>query len=128
MRKVVLGALFVGIALAVVGVLNVINSAGEKVDDRLPAVVSSPPAPRVSLRPDTIREGTWEVGTDVKPGKYKTRGAVDSRIPMCYWDVKVGDEITDQGVKDQTDAQGIVTLKKGEVFTTSGCEEWYAVK
>lgn len=85
-------------------------------------------SPQVSPRPGTIREGTWEVGSDVKPGKYKTKGALETVIPMCYWDVKTGDRITDQGVKNKPNEQGIVTLKKGQVFTTSGCNEWYPFK
>jgi len=84
--------------------------------------------PKKSPSPDTIDEGTWEVGSDVKPGKYKTKGALPGAIPMCYWDVKIGEEFKDQGVKDKAGEQGIVTLKKGQVFTTSGCEPWYASK
>jgi hypothetical protein len=74
--------------------------------------------------PGTIREGTWEVGTDVKPGKYKTPGPTRGPIPLCYWDVKTGETFVDQGVKDKVGAQGIVNLKKGQVFTTNGCEPW----
>lgn len=89
--------------------------------------VSTKATPKRSASPDMIQEGTWIVGTDVKPGKYKTLGAADSQIPMCYWDVRTGSEtgeIIAQGVKDKANAQGLVTLKKGQYFTTSGCSDW----
>jgi hypothetical protein len=81
--------------------------------------------------PARIGEGTWEVGTDVKPGKYKTSGAADSVMPMCYWDVRKGSEtgeFKDQGLVDSATAQGRVTLKAGDFFKTSGCNNWTAVK
>ena len=83
-----------------------------------------------SQRPNTIRKGTWRVGEDVKPGKYRTNGALPSEIPMCYWDVRQGSETgdyLDQGVT-KVDEPGLVTLKKGQYFKTTGCEEWYEVK
>lgn len=80
----------------------------------------------VSQRADTIRPGTWEVGKDVKPGKYKTAGATNPEIPLCYWHVMEDGQIMAQGVKDQVGAQGIVTLTKGDLFETNGCEPWYA--
>lgn len=89
---------------------------------------SATPSAKRSVRPDTIQEGTWEVGSDVKPGKYKTKGAVEGIVTLCYWDVQKGGEIVAQGVKDKPGAQGIVTLKTGQTFTTSGCEPWYASK
>lgn len=77
--------------------------------------------------PVTIGDGTWEVGTDVKAGKYRTPGPVNSVLVMCYWDVRNGSEegeIVAQGVKNDLGAQGLVTLRKGQFFTTSGCEAW----
>lgn len=81
----------------------------------------------VGSSPRVIREGTWEVGVDVQAGKYKTSGPADTSLPLCYWDVRAGSpegDIKTQGVKDEADAQGVVTLRKGEFFTTSGCKDW----
>lgn len=77
--------------------------------------------------PAGIGEGTWVVGKDIKAGKYRTTGASDSSIPLCYWDIRTGSEsgtIKTQGVKATATAQGLVTLKTGEYFTTSGCKTW----
>jgi hypothetical protein len=87
-------------------------------------------SPQASQRPVTIRQGTWEVGVDVKAGKYRTGGALPSSIPMCYWDVRDGSPTGDfraQGVT-KVDESGIVVLKKGQFFKTSGCEDWYPAK
>jgi hypothetical protein len=92
--------------------------------------VKAVPKTSASQRPDTIREGTWEVGVDVKPGKYRTGGALEASIPMCYWDVRDGaptGDFVDQGVT-KVGESGIVVLKKGQYFKTSGCEAWYAAK
>lgn len=81
--------------------------------------------------PATIGEGTHEVGRTVKPGKYTTTGAVVGVLTLCYWDVRTGSETGDigaQGVRNKADAPGIVTLRKGQFFTTSGCETWTPVK
>lgn len=77
--------------------------------------------------PRLIREGTWQVGVDVRPGKYKTAGPSDVNLPLCYWDIRKGAEDADiktQGVKDAVNAQGVVTLRQGDYFTTSGCKDW----
>jgi hypothetical protein len=88
---------------------------------------SSPPAPMQHKTSATIGEGTWIVGKDVKAGKYRTTGAADSDVPLCYWDVRKGSEtgeFADQGAIDKADEPGIVTLKSGEYFKTSGCAVW----
>ena len=127
MRRV--GIVFAVIAAGLCGGLGVIvlNTGEDQsaLSTVLPEEEAGKVTPQVSPGSSTIREGTWQVGSDVKPGKYKTKGALDSVIPMCYWDVKTGDRITDQGVKNKPNEQGIVTLKKGQVFTTSGCELWF---
>lgn len=92
------------------------------------SATSTSAKPKTSVRPDTIREGTWEVGKDVKPGKYKTKGPIKGIVTLCYWHVEKNGEITDQGVKDKVGAQDIVTLRAGQTFETTGCEPWYASK
>lgn len=125
MKKVVLGFVLLVIVICSLGVVTMaLGSSKES-----PGVAPSSAVPRVSLAPGTIEAGTWEVGTDVKVGKYKTSGAVAGDIvPLCYWHVEKAGTILRQGVKDKPGAQDIVTLAAGETFETTGCEPWYASK
>ena len=86
------------------------------------------PPPSDIKKPVTVREGTWEVGTDIKAGKYKTPGAEDGVIEFCSWSVQKGDDYVDFGSSGESDAQGLVTLKNGQVFETNGCQPWVLVK
>lgn len=95
-------------------------TAAKKVPASGKATTTVPPMVKVG-------QGTWEVGVDVPAGKYKTKGAIEGPLMLCYWDVRMGSEdgkIGAQGVKNQANAQGLVTLKKGQFFTTSGCQDW----
>jgi hypothetical protein len=80
--------------------------------------VTAPPAGPV----DTIDEGVWEVGADVKAGSYKV---VDAITGDCYWSITpVGqpDNITSNGTP--TGGRPTVVLKKGQEFTDQGCGTW----
>jgi hypothetical protein len=98
------------------------------------AKVSTRPVTKIGPKPIAVAEadippGTWAVGSDVKPGHYVTTGASNKDIPLCYWDVREKSEagqIKVQGVKNTPTAQGVVTLVKGDYFTTSGCKAWKA--
>jgi hypothetical protein len=69
-----------------------------------------------------MEEGTYEIGVDAKPGRYKTRVPEDS--PVCYWE-KLKD---DSGEFDSVIANGEVnaggrvsiTVKRGEFFLSEG--------
>lgn len=80
-----------------------------------------------------IGEGMWKVGTTMKPGQYKTSGAQESAVPMCYWDLRTttsADSIVagTQGLTDSQNAPQYVTVKKGQYFKTMGCNPWVPVK
>ncbi|WP_143101752.1 hypothetical protein [Amycolatopsis marina] len=78
-----------------------------------------PPGPKVEFGP-----GTWEVGVDVQPGKYKT-GGPDGGLP-CYW-ARLNDTSGDLGSiinNSILEGPGTVTINKGELFETSGCQDW----
>jgi hypothetical protein len=78
-----------------------------------------PPGPKVEFG-----SGTWEVGVDVQPGKYKTSGPEGS-LP-CYW-ARLKDTSGDLGSiinNSILDGPGTVTINEGELFETSGCAEW----
>lgn len=75
----------------------------------------------------TIDEGTWEVGVDVAPGRYKTTEAVDPD-GMCYWKITTTgspDHIVDNDIV--SGGKPTVTIKKGQDFTTQDCGTWKKV-
>lgn len=85
------------------------------------------PVPQKTNRPDSIGQGMWLVGEDVKPGKYRTAGAEGGVMMLCYWHTAKtdGDEaIIDQGMVNDVDEPGRVTLKAGQYFKTNGCKPW----
>ncbi|MFD5574129.1 hypothetical protein [Streptomyces cadmiisoli] len=115
--------------------LEIIESAEADLDAGLVPDVTVPaadPAPTEEeeepVGPSTsIGSGTYLVGEDVKAGSYKTSGPTDD---MCYW----ARNKNDSGELEAIIANGIlegpgrVTLNKGEVFETSGCEVWELAK
>lgn len=86
----------------------------------VPAVTTAAPVPVVETRPaDTVSEGTYEVGVDVAPGKYKTTGG-----KSCYW-ARLRDtaarDIIGNGIGD---GPAVVTVRAGELFETARCAPW----
>ncbi|MFH8569390.1 hypothetical protein [Streptomyces sp. NPDC017993] len=77
----------------------------------------------------TISQGSYLVGKDVDAGTYRTGGPSDSDIPLCYW----ARNKDSSGELDSIIANGTpqgparVTINKGEIFETNGCEEWKKV-
>jgi hypothetical protein len=67
-------------------------------------------------------EGLYVVGQDVNPGTYKTGGPDGS---SCYYAIKNGtgadSDIIDNNI---VDGPATVTLKAGQVFETSNCQDW----
>ncbi len=97
--------------------------AGVEPGVTLPA--DEPPAPAGPQT--TFSEGTYLVGEDIKAGTYKTSGGPDDG---CYWarnkdDSGEGDSII---ANDLGGGPTRVTVKKGEIFETNGCEDWTLVK
>lgn len=71
-----------------------------------------------------IKDGTWRVGRDVKPGDYRTAGAGKSVFQFCHWSVKKGGHTVDFGAVNGEVEPGLVTIEKGQIFETSGCRDW----
>ena len=72
--------------------------------------------------------GQWTVGVDMPPGVYKVTAAVDPTV-MCYW------KITQTGKPKKIIANDIVehgspmvTVKRGQDFTTEDCGTWARVR
>jgi hypothetical protein len=98
-----------------------------------PQTVTVTAAPTTEAAPagplTTFSDGTYEVGTDIVAGKYKTPGPGSTDIlDSCY--MEVGDGSGSLGGIDQNDnltGPGVVTLKKGKVFKVSGGCTWTKV-
>lgn len=75
-------------------------------------------------------EGTFVVGSDIKPGTYKTTGPSDSDLPNCYWarlDSTSGD-FDDIIANGNPGGQTTITISSSDkAFETSGCAEWEKV-
>ena len=72
-------------------------------------------------------DGDFEVGTDIRPGTYRTSGNADG---MCYWE-RAEDASGDTGsllANDNVSGTSYVTVKATDkVFRSSGCKDWEAV-
>jgi len=89
------------------------------------AKTNAPAAPAQPAGPATrIGDGTYEVGTDMAAGRYKTTG--DGSIGLCYWE-RAKDDSGDLGSIISNDlfrGPGSVTVKNGEFAKLSGGCTW----
>ncbi|MEU3523874.1 hypothetical protein AB0E62_08420 [Streptomyces sp. NPDC038707] len=72
-------------------------------------------------------DGTYRVGTDIKPGTYRTTGNTDD---MCYWEraKDASGEPDSVLANDNVSGTSYVTVKATDkVFKSSGCADWAAV-
>lgn len=77
----------------------------------------------------TVKSGEWLVGKEIPAGTYRTAGADDNGVVLyCYWTIRQSDDSAahylDSGAVDSKSEPGRVTVKKGNVFKTSGCKAW----
>ncbi|WP_328682737.1 hypothetical protein [Streptomyces sp. NBC_00343] len=72
-------------------------------------------------------DGDFRVGTDIKPGTYRTSGNTDG---MCYWErAKDASGDTDSPpANDRVSGASYVTVEATDkVFESSGCKDWETV-
>ncbi|MEV0221222.1 hypothetical protein [Streptomyces sp. NPDC050704] len=72
-------------------------------------------------------DGDFEVGTDVKPGTYRTTGNTDG---LCYWEraKDASGELDSLLANDNVSGTSYVTiLATDKLFKSSGCQDWEAV-
>ncbi|MER7189392.1 hypothetical protein [Streptomyces flaveolus] len=72
-------------------------------------------------------DGDFEVGSDVKPGTYRTTGNTDG---MCYWEraKDASGELDSLLANDNVTGTGYVTVKATDkFFKSNGCGDWEAV-
>lgn len=81
-------------------------------------------APAAAPAPPTITDGTYEVGVDIEPGKYKSSGTTGYG---CYYarlkanDGSLGDIIQN----NNSQGPSVVTIKESDsYFETTGCAPW----
>src|SRR5262249_38701034 len=96
-----------------------------------PAASATPSPPRTSAPapspskpatgPTTFGDGAYLVGTDLKPGTYRTRKPSKG----CSWARTNGPQSTDVAVSEVTDDVTIVTIARTDVgFRTEDCGTW----
>jgi hypothetical protein len=122
-----------------VGVIAALVSSGagrttDPLDARQGAVAGeSTPAKVRKVTPpadlNAVGSGTYEVGSDIRPGKYKTAGP-DGSGGGCYWSrLKDLDGGVDSIVaNDILQGPGVVVVKRSDAaFETNGCKTWHRV-
>ncbi|WP_455358988.1 hypothetical protein [Streptomyces sp. SYSU K21746] len=88
---------------------------------------STPKAKKAAKKAVLGGDGDAEVGTDIKPGTYKSSGNDDG---MCYWerakDSKA--ELDSIIANDNVTGTAYVTVKATDkIFKSTGCQDWEAV-
>lgn len=77
----------------------------------------------VEQEKNSVGNGIWTVGTDIKAGTYRTKEAVGSD---CYWAVlrtgTNGSDIINNGIPGG--GRPTVAVKKGQDFESSRCGTW----
>jgi hypothetical protein len=92
-----------------------------------PAAATTNPAPAAVTVPG---DGTYVVGTDIKPGLYKTSGPSASGFGDCYWEREkdlsggFGSILANDNAKGQTTVK---VLSSDAAFKTSGCADWVKI-
>ncbi|MGW0912431.1 hypothetical protein ACWD1Z_11860 [Streptomyces sp. NPDC002784] len=69
-------------------------------------------------------DGDFEVGSDIKPGTYRTTGNADG---LCYWEraKDSSGEMDSLLANDNVTGTGYVTISASDAyFRTSGCQDW----
>jgi hypothetical protein len=80
------------------------------------ATVTYTPAPKKA-----VGDGTYEVGVDIKPGDYRTKGESE-----CYWerDGNLSGKISAVIANDNIDGPTIIHVNSGEYLKLSGGCKW----
>lgn len=107
-----------------------VSGASRRAQPPAPVLVPTDTPLSQPSEPAGVGPGDYEVGPDIKPGKYKTKGPlVDDVYPNCYWERHKPGVDSFAGIikNDNTQGPATVTVKQGEMFKTSGCQPWALV-
>ncbi|MDN5767467.1 MAG: hypothetical protein L0H96_17025 [Humibacillus sp.] len=77
--------------------------------------------------PSDISDGRYEVGTDIKAGRWKTTTKAEDNGSFCYADVQFGPDYLAQEATPKGYTIINVPNKKGAIFTSRGCGSWKKV-
>jgi hypothetical protein len=71
-------------------------------------------------------DGEYRVGQDMQPGTYRTAGPSDASGGTCYWerDRDSSGSMDSILANDNLAGSGLVTVTKGEIFKSTGCQSW----
>lgn len=75
-------------------------------------------------------DGQYIVGTDIRPGTYRTAGPADSSLPNCYWerDKDTKHELSSIIAHGNPSGSAVVAvLPTDKLFQTPGCKEWVKI-
>lgn len=108
------------------------GSSGTTAGTTAPSASAPAPAPAKKKKEDKPAvkavfkgNGTFQVGSDIQPGTYRTSGNDDG---MCYWErAKDAKDDTDSILANDTVAgSSYVTIKATDkIFTSTDCKDWY---
>lgn len=126
---VVLATLILGAVAYVTDPNASAGSTRETTDTSAPGTsTSEPPAPAAANPPGPARTmdgGVYQVGVDVRAGRYKTPGPpADDSNGWCYWARHADDSGAIESIiaNGNTEGPGSVTVRRGEfVEVTGGC-------
>ena len=76
-----------------------------------------------------ISDGSYEVGVDIHPGRYKTVTPAEDNGSVCYAEVYTADDPLEPATLDTEMTYSGLTIidipkKKGAIFWSEGCGEW----
>lgn len=89
----------------------------------LPAPTYPPAPPKQQASSGGIEDGTYEVGAEIAPGKYKSDGS-----DLCYWALLNSSDEGDIRTNHFGAGKTTVTIKPTDkYFQTRGCPGWVSV-
>lgn len=118
-------------ALAAIATSGTSNTAPGAPYSKPLTVIDAPTAEPQPTGPLTVfGPGVYRVGEDIQSGTYKTPGPqLDDRNDMCFWsrDKDASGELSAVIANGIVRGPSVVTVKTGEVFATSECQDWRLV-
>jgi hypothetical protein len=117
---IVVSAAILGLFL---GTVAVALYKPEALQDDIPAAIVAP-------KPAGVTAGTYQVGIDIRPGRYKTQGAPPGSVTdICYWGRLKNDsgEFSAVIANELFQGNGVLTTKRGEFLKLTGDCVWQRV-
>ena len=96
--------------------------------DQAPAPL--PDEPQAAAGPLTeFGDGTWEIGVDIVPGKYKSAGPDNGGVCFAQTEKEGNDALGDIAKQDVSQGPMTFTIpaKGVKIFKTNGCQTWKKV-